>query len=336
VKAVDQARDAIGVATACDALGLVRATWYRAQQTTSCAELRPRKTSPRALSSDERARVIDLANSPRFIDMALPQVHAHLLDEGQYACSQRTMYRILDAVGEVRERRNVQRRPNYAKPELLATAPNQVWSWDITKLKGPSKWRYFNLYVILDIYSRYVVGWMVAERESSMLATKLIGETIAKQGVERGQLTIHADRGSSMTSKDVALLLVDLGVTKTHSRPHVSNDNPYSEAQFKTLKYCPDFPDRFGSVEDARAFCQRFFNGYNTEHRHSGIAMMTPSDVHNGRVEDVVAKRAAALERARQRHPERFANGEPAAQRRPGPAWINPPATATASTAAAQ
>jgi len=253
-------------------------------------------------------------------------VHATLLDEGRYFCSQRTMYRILDAAGQVRERRNQLRHPIYTKPELLASAPNQLWSWDITKLKGPAKWNYFHLYLILDVYSRCVVGWLAAPCESAALATRLIEQTIKKQHIERGQLTIHADRGSSMTSKDVAFLLADLAVTKTHSRPHVSNDNPYSEAQFKTLKYRPECPERFGSTADARAFCQRFFEWYNRDHRHSGIAMMTPMSVHIGNVDQIVQRRTATLEVAHRLHPERFVRGAPAPQRRPGPAWINPPA----------
>ncbi|MBK7641782.1 MAG: transposase family protein [Planctomycetes bacterium] len=216
--------------------------------------------SPRALSSVERRSVLDLVHEPRFVDLSVPQVWATALDEGRYLCSQRTMYRILDAHDEVRERRDQLRRPVYTKPELLATGPNQVWTWDITKLKGPRKWNYFHLYVIIDIFSRKVVGWMVAERESAELAKRLIQATIEKEGIEPGQLTIHADRGSSMKSKEVALLLADLGVIKTHSRPHVSNDNPYSEAHFKTIKYRPDFPERFGSIEDARAFCRGFFD----------------------------------------------------------------------------
>jgi putative transposase len=295
-----------------------------------------RAMSPRALGDDERALVLEQLHSPRFADLAVPQVHATLLDEGTYLCSPRTMYRILDAAGGVRERRAQLSHPNYARPELLASVPNQVWSWDITKLKGPAKWTCYQLYVILDVYSRYVVGWMVAERESAKLASRLIEQTIAKQRVDRGQLTIHADRGSSMTSKDVAFLLADLGVTKTHSRPHVSNDNPYSEAHFKTLKYRPEFPERFGSIEDARAFCRAFFDWYNQQHRHSGIAMMTPHDVHHGRAEKIVAQRSAVLALAHQRHPERFVRGSSAAPRQPGPAWINPPKNTPPLAAAAQ
>jgi len=338
VIAVNDARGVLDVREACTALGLARATWYRTrcpisrETPGSDDETRPSKASPRALDEVERAVVFDELNSKRFADMAVPQVHATLLDDGQYLCSPRTMYRILAAAGEVRERRDQLRHPVYTKPELLASAPNQVWSWDITKLKGPAKWNHYHLYVIIDIYSRYVVGWMIADRESAVLAKKLIEQTILKHGIDRGQLTIHADRGSSMRSKEVAFLLADLGVTKTHSRPHTSNDNPYSEAQFKTLKYRPDFPERFGSLADARAFSARFFEWYNLEHRHSGIAMMTPRDVHNGRVDAIVARRAEVLAAAHQRHPERFVRGSPAPQRRPTEAWINPP---TAMAAAA-
>ncbi len=236
---------------------------------------------------------------------------ATLLDEGTYLCSIRTMYRILEEHGEVRERRNQRRHPNYTKPELLAEAPNQVWSWDITKLRGPVKWTYYYLYVILDIFSRYVVGWMLAHRESAALAQRLIAESCRKQDIEPDQLTLHADRGSSMRSKPVALLLADLGVTKTHSRPYVSNDNPYSESQFKTMKYCPQFPSRFGSAEDGRLFCGGFFDYYNYEHRHSGIGFMTPADVHYGRAEQLTTARRQVLLEAHRTHPERFVRGTP-------------------------
>jgi putative transposase len=235
------------------------------------------------------------------------------------------MYRILDEQGEVKERRNQLRHPAYQKPELLATGPNQVWSWDITKLLGPAKWSYFYLYVILDIFSRCVVGWMVARRESAALAEKLIQETCQKQGIQPGQLTLHADRGTSMKSKPVALLLSDLGVTKTHSRPYTSEDNPYSEAQFKTLKYRPDFPERFGSPEDARGFCQTFFTWYNKEHHHSGIALLTPEVVHYGQAEAVFKIREKTLIAAYEAHPERFVKKVPAPPMLPEAAWINPP-----------
>ncbi len=259
------------------------------------------------------------------MDKAPAEVYASLLDEGTYLCSIRTMYRILAEANEVRERRRQARHPAYTKPELLATGPNQVWSWDITKLHGPAKWQHYSLYVIMDIFSRYVVGWMVANRESATLAQRLIAETIQKQQVQPGRLTIHADRGSSMRSKSVALLLGDMGITKTHSRPHCSNDNPYSEAQFKTLKYRPDFPDRFGSLEDARLFCRRFFRWYNRHHYHSGIALLAPEVVHYGQAEQVIHRRATVLKAAYESHPERFVRKPPTPALPPAAAWINRP-----------
>ena len=257
----------LGIAPTCAALGLPRATYYRRRRPPRARP--PRRPSPRALSAEERAAVLAVLHEPRFVDLAPAEVYATLLDEGQYLCSERTMYRLLAAHHEVRERRNQLRHPRYAAPELLARRPNELWSWDITKLLGPAKWTYFYLYVMLDVFSRYVVGWMVAHRESATLAERFIRETCARQGIARDQLTIHADRGPAMTSKPVALLLADLGVTKTHARPHVSNDNPFSEAQFKTLKYRPAFPERFGSIQDARAHCHVFFPWYNAEHHHT-------------------------------------------------------------------
>ena len=285
----------------------------------------PQRLHPRALSSDERQAVLDLLHSPRFCDVSPAETYATLLDEGTYLASERTMYRLLAAAGETGERRNQRVHPAYARPELLATAPNEVWSWDITKLLGPAKWTYFYLYVLLDIYSRYVVGWMVAYREQATLAERLIAETAAKQGITAGQLTLHADRGSSMTSKPVAFLLADLGITKTHSRPHVSNDNPYSEAQFKTLKYRPDFPTRFDSIEQARAFCQDFFPWYNTQHRHSGLGLLTPEVVHYDQAHTVYAARRHVLHAAYASHPERFVRRAPEPPRLPTATWINPP-----------
>jgi len=268
---------------------------------------------------------LDLLHSERFVDRSPAEVYATSLDEGKYLCSERTMYRILAEYGEVRERRNQLQHPAYVKPELLATGPNEVWSWDITKLKGPAKWTYFYLYVILDIFSRYVVGWMVAHRESATLAKRLIVGTCEKQRIKQGQLTVHADRGSSMTSKVVAQLLADLGVTKTHSRPHVSNDNPYSESHFKTLKYRPGFPVRFGCIEDARGFCRSFLAWYNREHRHAGIGLMTPEAVHYGRAATIRARRQRVLEEAYLANPERFVHGRPTPPPLPQAAWINPP-----------
>ncbi len=259
------------------------------------------------------------------MDLAPAEVYATLLDEGRYLCSERTMYRVLAAHQEVRERRDQLRHPHYVAPELLARRPNELWSWDITKLRGPSKWTYFYLYVMLDVFSRYVVGWMVAHRESAGLAEQFIHETCGRQGIERGQLTIHADRGSAMTSKPVAFLLADLGVTKTHSRPHVSNDNPFSEAQFKTLKYRPAFPERFASIQTARAHCHVFFRWYNTEHHHSGLGPLTPADVHHGLAEERFVARTTVLTAAYTEHPERFPASLPRPPARPVEVWINRP-----------
>ncbi len=315
---------------ACEALGVSRATLYR-RRCPPVHRSHARPTPRRALRPHERQLVLDALHSPRFIDKAPAQVWATLLDEGRYYCSVRTMYRILHDNAQVRERRNQRRHPSYHKPELLATASNEVWSWDITKLPGPVKWTYFSLYVILDIFSRYVTGWMVAHRESAALARRLIGASCAKQRITPGQLIIHADRGASMRSKSLALLLADLGVNKTHSRPHVSNDNPYSEAQFKTLKYCPQFPKRFGCIEDARTFCREFFNYYNTEHRHSGIGLLTPATVHYGLADQVLAARHHTLLAAYHAHPERFVRRAPQPPLLPHEAWINPPAKKTTS-----
>jgi len=314
-----------GTAAACQALGMARPSYYRARKPVPPAESRPRPTPPRALVESERQAVLAVLHSERFCDAAPAEVYATLLDEGTYLCSERTMYRILAAEGETRERRAQLTHPVYHKPELLAQAPNQLWSWDITKLLGPAKWTYFYLYVILDVFSRYVVGWMLAHRESAELAQRFIEETAAKQQIPPGQLTLHADRGTSMTSKPVAFLLADLGITKTHSRPHVSNDNPYSESQFKTLKYRPGFPDRFLSMEEARSFCGTFFPWYNTEHRHSGIGLLTPEAVHLGQAPALHRVRSETLAVAYALHPERFVRQVPAPPPLPTAAWINQP-----------
>jgi len=321
--AVETASATLGTVAVCDALGVSRASVYRRRQ--PARPPTPRPTPPRALAPLERQRVLETLDSERFLDQAPAQVHATLLDEGTYLCSPRTMYRVLEAAGEVKARRDQVRRPYYAAPELLATRPNEVWSWDITKLLGPVKWTYFYLYVILDIFSRYVVGWMIAPHESAALAERFIAETCAKQGIEPGQLTLHADRGGAMRSKPVALLLADLGVVKTHSRPYVSNDNPFSEAQFRTLKYCPQFPERFGSIEDGRAFGQEFFRWYNQDHRHSGLGFLTPAVVHFGQAQVVRAHRDRVLAAAYAAHPERFVNGRPHPADLPTAVWINPP-----------
>jgi putative transposase len=315
---------------ACRASGRPQANHYRRhrQSPPPSRPARERRPQPRALPAAERDTVRAVLNSPDFVDKAPATVYHELLDEGTYLCSTSTMYRILRAHGEVKERRRQATHPARTKPELIATGPNVCWSWDITKLHGPAKWSYFYLYVIIDIYSRYVVGWLIAERESAALAEKLLADTIVKQRIDRDTLTIHADNGSSMASKPVAFLLADLGVTKSHSRPHTSNDNPYSEAHFRTLKYRPDFPDRFGSIADARAFCRRFFGWYNTEHRHSGIAWHTPHNVHHGHAEQVRGVRADVLAAAYARNPERFVRKHPEPPELPTTVWINKPADA--------
>jgi len=318
---------ALGVTITCAAFGVARSSYYR-KRAPVYGPKEHRRSPPRRIPESERKAVLDVLHEERFVDLAPAQVFATLLEENRYLCSLRSMHRILGENSESRERRNQRRHPTYKKPELLATAPNQLWSWDITKLRGPAKWTYFYLYVVLDVFSRYVVGWMVAHRESTALAKKLISDSCARQGVQQGQLTLHADRGSSMKSKSLALMLADLGVTKTHSRPHVSDDNPYSEAHFKTLKYRPDYPDRFGEIEDARGFSSDFFDWYNFNHHHSGLALFTPADVHFGRVDECVVARQAVLSAAYYAHPERFPNGPPVARRPDREVWINKPSTA--------
>jgi len=327
MKVTESLAKEINVRQACAALAVPSASFYRWQsrQYSSPKESGLRPAPPLALSEAEGMAILGILHEERFVDMAPPEVYNKLLDEGIYLCSVRTMYRILAKHDEVRERRNQLVHAHYQKPELLAERANEVWSWDITKLKGPAKLTYFYLYVIIDIYSRYVVGWMVAHRELASLAGKLIDQTCEKQNILPEQLTIHADRGSSMTSKAVAFLLSDLGITKSHSRPHVSNDNPYSEAQFKTLKYRPAFPDRFGSIEDARLFCQDFFRWYNQEHHHSGIGFLTPEDVHYGRAEQIIKERQAVLNSAYDQHPERFKGVRPKPLALPSAVWINKP-----------
>lgn len=320
----------LGIRGACEAVGASQAGYYRRHRQ-SPAPVRPepiphqKRHQARALGAAERQAILDVLHSDRFADLAPAEVWAILLDEGVYLGSESTFYRLLRRAGEVRERRRQATHPAKVKPELVASTPNEVWSWDITKLRGPAKWTYYYLYVILDIFSRYVVGWMVASRESGPLAEVLIRQTCAKQGIDRAQLTIHADRGSSMTSKPVAFLLADLGVTQSHSRPHVSNDNPFSEAQFKTLKYRPDFPGRFGSIEDARRHSQDFFGWYNDEHRHTGLGLHTPADVHYGLAEAIRDKRAGVLDAAYAAYPERFVRKPPEPPKLPATSWINRP-----------
>jgi putative transposase len=285
------------------------------------------------LTEAEEDEVMATLRSERFMDVAPAAVYAKLLEEGVYLCSERTMYRLLAKVGESRERRDQRTHPEYTKPELLATAPNQVWSWDITKLRGPVKWTYFYLYVVLDVFSRYVVGWMVADGESAALASRLLTETCDKQDIEPDQLTVHADRGTAMKSKLLAQKLADLGVTRSFSRPQVSDDNPFSESQFKTMKYRPEFPDRFPTKDAALEFCRQFFAWYNEEHQHSGIALFTPSQVHHGEAPAILEKRRAALQAAWEAHPERFVHGAPRPATVPAAVWINPPGATTAPDA---
>lgn len=327
MEAIQEHSSRVGTAPMCKAYGVSRATVYRRRH--FCQKGNDRKETirrtGRALGEAEKQVIVEVLNSDRFMDKSPGEVYATLLDEEKYYCSERTMYRILNERGEVRERRNQLRNPQYKKPELLATGPNQVWSWDITKLKGPAKWTYYYLYVMLDIFSRYVVGWVLARRESGALAKRLIQESCEKQEIDSDGLTIHSDRGSSMTSKSVAQLMADFGITKSHSRPYVSNDNPFSESQFKTMKYRPEFPERFGSPEDGLCFCRTFFSWYNTEHRHSGIGMLTPEQVHYGLSNDVMEKRKEVLRAAYEQHPERFVHGIPTPPRLLESVWINPP-----------
>ncbi len=319
--------ETVGVARACQALGVPRSSLYRHRSAAppEPGPPTPPTPHPRALSPEERATVRALLNSARFQNCAPREVYATLLDEQVYWCSWRTMYRILDEQAEVRERRDQLRHPAYVKPELLATQPNQLWSWDITKLRGPVTWTYYYLYVLLDVFSRYVPGWLIADCESAALAQELIAQTCAKQGIQPAQLTLHADRGSAMTSKTVAQLLADLGVTPSHSRPHTSDDNPFSEAQFKTLKYRPDYPERFGCQEGARGWAREFFQWYNHEHHHTGIALLTPAAVHYGRAPAILDARQQVLQAAYAAHPERFVQGLPHPPQLPEAVWINPP-----------
>ena len=335
MSALNELAPEIGLAPACAALRINRSRIYRQDARRrlliSPRQYTPRPRPPLALSVPEREGLLEVLYSERFADCAPRTVYARLLDDGVYLASVRTMYRLLAGQGESHERRNQRVHPAYVKPELLAVQPNEVWSWDITKLKGPIKWSCYHLYVILDIFSRYVVGWMIALRESAQLAEQLIADTIAKHHIAPGTLTLHADRGTSMRSKPVAALLVDLEVAKTHSRPHVSDDNPYSEAQFKTLKYRPDFPERFGSIEDARAHCQHFFQWYNAAHCHSGIGYMTPQSVHYGHAQTLFRQRAQTLDIAFLAHPTRFKGKAPQPPKLPTAAWINPPKQETAT-----
>lgn len=322
---VDEVGGRLGVAAVCDAIGLPRATYYRKRAGATRRPARLRRPPARKLCPVERRRVLDVLHEPRFMDLAPAQVWAQLIDEGVHLCSVSTMHRVLAENAEQRERRDQLRRPRYEAPQLLATRPNELWSWDITKLVGPRKWTYYYLYVLLDVFSRYCVGWLLAERESGSLAKQLVAESFERQGIEPGQLTIHSDRGSAMTSKTLAQLYADLGVTQTHSRPHVSNDNPFSESQFKTIKYRPEFPPRFGSLEHARDCSRDLIDWYNNEHRHSSLAYLTPHDVHFGHADERLAARADVLRAAYEAHPERFVRGVPQVPVVPHAVWINQP-----------
>lgn len=318
---VQELSQAVGITQACQALDIPRSRLYPRPAPSPA----PRPSPAQALSVEERAAVRAVLNSARFLDRAPRQVYATLLDEGTYLCHWRSMYRILAAHAEVRERRKQRNHPVYRKPELLAVRPNQVWSWDITKLRGPAKWTYFSLYTVIDIFSRYVVGWMIAERESAELAQQLIATAVANQQIRPEQLTLHADNGKPMKAKTLALLLSDLGVNTSHSRPYVSDDNPYSEAQFKTLKYHPDYPDRFGCIQDARGWARPFFQWYNDQHYHTGLNLLTPASVHYGRAEAIRRQRQVVLAAAFSQHPQRFVRGEPIVKGAPEAVWINPP-----------
>lgn len=322
--AIDKLAPVIKRRPACELVGRSRASHYRHRQPPVLGPPRPRPRSARALTNAETDALLEALNDERFCDKAPAQIWATLLDEGTYLASISTMYRLLRAHHQVRERRAIARHPAQVKPELVATAPNQVWSWDITKLAGPHKWNWFHLYVIIDVYSRLVIDWLVAPRESAALAEEFIAEAIYNHGIPPGQLSLHADRGSAMTSKTVTQLLADLGVLQSHSRPHQSNDNPYSEANFKTLKYSPRFPKRFTSIDHARRFCAAFFDDYNTNHRHSGIGLHTPADVHFGRANAVRTQRQHVLDAAYTARPERF-RLRPQAPKIPDIAWINRP-----------
>ena len=331
---IRQYEDELRPTAACDALDVSRATYYRWKSAPAVAEdsangaaesKSPKRQHPRGLSQEESTTVLAALTFERFSDQAPEQVYSALLDERIYLCSPRTMYRVLARNRAVRERRNQLRHPQYVKPELLATGPNQLWSWDITKLKVPGKWTYLYLYVIIDVFSRKVVAWTVAHHESQKLAKSLILDAILENGIDRDQLTIHADRGAVMKAKTVSQLMADLGVEKSHSRPHVSNDNPYSESQFKTLKYHHTFPGVFGCLEDAKSFLAGFFDWYNHQHKHSGIAYLSPDDVHAGRAQNILERRNEILAGAYERHPERFVRKKPIHEILPREVWINKP-----------
>lgn len=323
--ALEQLAQDVGVTTASEALGVPRSTAYRWRRPPQYGPRRPRPKPPRALSEIERADILEVLHSERFIDKAPTTIHATLLDDERYLCHPRTMYRILASEGEIRERRDHLRHPKFVRPELLATAPNQVWTWDVTWLRGPTKYLYYPLYVIIDLFSRFNPGWMLAHQENGELAAKLIRETCQRQGIEPGTLTAHADRGPVPRGKTVKQMLQDLDITPSFNRPRVSNDNPFSESEFRTLKYCPEFPARFDDFDHAREFCCGFFSRYNHEHRHSGIAYLAPADVHYGRAHDILARRQHVMDAAFARNPRRFVAGPPKVPALPKTVWINPP-----------
>jgi putative transposase len=314
----------IPITRACDALGVSRASLYRQTEPPILPSGEPRPPSPRRLSEAECEAILFALHSEEFVDQPPAETYAALLTRGVYLGSIRTMYRVLAASNEAVERR-AQRSPMvHAKPMLEATGPNQVWTWDITKLRGPARGVFYCLYVVLDLYSRMTVGWLLAERESTELASRLFAEIVAREGVEPGALTVHADRGAAMRSDGLAQLLSSLGVDRSFSRPHVSDDNAYSESQFKTLKYQADYPKRFESLQHCRSWCQEFFSWYNDEHHHSGLALFTPADVYYGRVAAVTTERQAALDSAYAAHPERFPNGPPRVNQPRASVAINP------------
>jgi len=324
MKIAEENTEVFGVRETCRVLGISRASYYRWKRRPA-QPVASKRYPPRKLTIKEEDRVLEVLNSERFMDRAVPEVHATLLDEQTYLCSPRTMYRVLERHQQVKERRHDRRHPVYEKPELLATGPNQVWSWDITKIKGPKPWIFYHLYVVLDVFSRYVIGWTISDHESGEQARSLFDACCRQQAIGEGQLKVHSDRGKAMRSKRLADLLADLHVGRSFNRPHVSNDNPYSESQFKTLKYHPSFPERFGSIEDARSYLRAFFKWYNTQHRHSGLAMMTPETVHKGRDQEIWSKRKQTMIQAYQKHPERFVKGEPEPRKVPEEVWINQP-----------
>ena len=323
MSALPELASQIGMAKACGGLGLSRATFYRQRQ--SRVRAIATRTPPLKLSAAEQAAVVGELMSERFVDRAPHQVYATLLDEDRYLCSIRTMYRLLASQQCVRERRDQRIHPVYARPQLVAVAPNHVWSWDITKLKTTLKWTYFYLYVVLDIFSRYVVGWMLSTRETGALARDFVEQIVIREDIPIDQLTLHADRGAPMRSKTLAEKLTDLGIEASFARPQQSNDNPFSESLFKTVKYAPVFPECFDGIDHARAVLTPFFDHYNYMHRHTGIGLMTPGAVHRGDAPRITAARAITLGNAFELHPQRFKGRLPQPPRVPEKVYINPP-----------